>query len=138
MQPILGTTKDNGKQKPAIYKLYDYTKEGNDVVDQRMASYICTAKSKRWTLPAFSYILDVSRINLAIIISLNKGNNHRQIDSYDLGMDLALALIRPHVQRRPSIGLQFDVQRKMKLVLGEQQFRIGEFSGIATLTPGQF
>ena len=138
MQPILGTTKDDGKQKPAIYKLYDYTKGGTEVVDQRMASYTCKAKSKRWTLPAFSYILDVSRINAATVMSLNKGNDPRQIDSYDFGMDLALALIRPHVQRRPSIGLQFDVQRKMKLVLGEQQFRIGESSGITTLTLGQF
>ena len=138
MQPILGTTKDNGKQKPAIYKLYDYTKEGAAVVDQCMASYTCKAKCKRWTLPAFSYILDVSCINAATIMSLNKGNNSQQIDSHDFGMDLALALIRPHVQRRPSIGLQFDVQSKMKLVLREQQFRIGELGGITTLTPGQF
>ena len=71
-------------------------------------------------------------------MSLNKENDLRQIDSYDFGMDLALALIRPHVQRRLSIGLQFDVQRKVKLVLGEQQFRLGESSGITTLTPGQF
>ena len=71
-------------------------------------------------------------------MSLNKGNDHRQINSYVFGMDLALALIRPHVQRRPSIGMQFDVQRKMKLVLGEQQFRIGESSCITTFTPGQF
>ena len=89
-------------------------------------------------LGAFSCILDVSRINPATITSLNKGNDPLQIDSYDFGMDLALALIRRHVQRRPSIGLQFDVQLKMKLVLGEQQFRIGESNGITTLTPGQF
>ena len=138
MQPILGTTKDDGKQKPAIYKLYDYTKGGTDVVNQRMASYTCKAKSKYWTLLAFSYVMDVSHINPAKIMSLNKGNDPRQIDSHDFGMDLALNLIQPHVQRRPLIGLQFDVQRKMKLVLGEQQFQIGESSGITTLTPGQF
>ena len=87
MQPILGTTKDDGKQKLAIYKLYDNTKGGTDVVDQRMANYTCKAKSKRWTLPAFSYILDVSRNNAAAIMSLNKGNDPRQIDWYDFGMD---------------------------------------------------
>ena len=58
----------------------------------------------------------------ATIMSLNKGNNPRQMGSYEFGMDLALALTRHHVQRRLSIGLQFDVPRKMKLVLGEQQF----------------
>ena len=86
MQPILETTKDYGKQKPAIFTLYDYLKEGTDMVDQRMASYTCKAKSKRWTLPAFSYILDVSRINAATIMSLNKGNDPPQIDLYEFGM----------------------------------------------------
>ena len=38
MQPILKTTKDDERQKQAIYKLYDYTKGGTDVVDQCMAS----------------------------------------------------------------------------------------------------
>ena len=80
--------------------------------------------------------MDVSRINPAKI--MNKENDPRQIDSYDFGMDLALDLIQPHVQRRPLIGLQFDVQHKMKLALKEQQFQIGESSGITTLTPGQF
>ena len=34
-----------------------------------------------------------------------------------------------------TIGLKFNVQGKMKLDLGEQQFGIGESKGIATLTP---
>ena len=34
MQPLLGTMKDDGKKKPAIYKLYDFTKCGTDVMDQ--------------------------------------------------------------------------------------------------------
>ena len=34
MLPLLGTTKDDGKKKPAIYQLYDFTKGGTDVVDQ--------------------------------------------------------------------------------------------------------
>ena len=50
MQPILGTTKDDGKKKPAVYKSYDYTKGDTDVMDKRMASYTNKSKSKRWTL----------------------------------------------------------------------------------------
>ena len=110
MQPILGTTKDDGKKKPAVYKLYDYTKGGTDVMDQRMASYTCKSKSKRWTLTAFPYILDVCRINAATIVALNKGNDPRQENSYDFGMKLSIALIQPHVEKRPLTGLQFDVQ----------------------------
>ena len=34
MQPLLETTKNDGKKKPAIYQLYDFTKGGTDVMDQ--------------------------------------------------------------------------------------------------------
>lgn len=33
---ILGVTKDDNVRKPAIYKLYDYTKGGTDIIDQRI------------------------------------------------------------------------------------------------------
>ena len=45
MQPLLGTTKDDGKKKPAIYKLYNLTKGGTDVMDQQMATFSCKTKS---------------------------------------------------------------------------------------------
>ena len=53
VNPILEIAKDV-KPKPEIYKLYDYTKGGTDIVDQ--------PKSKRWTVVAFLYLLDTSRI----------------------------------------------------------------------------
>ena len=37
--PLLGVTMDDGKHKPAILKLYDLTKCGTDIVDQRMGKY---------------------------------------------------------------------------------------------------
>ena len=35
MQPMLGITKDDNKNKPAQYKLYDFTKGGTDECDKR-------------------------------------------------------------------------------------------------------
>ena len=35
MRPCLGVTKGGGKEKPALYKLYDFTKGGTDIVDQK-------------------------------------------------------------------------------------------------------
>ena len=58
VQPILGISK-NPKKQPAIYKLYDYTKGGTDITDQRMGTYSCHTKSRRWTLaalPCFGYL----------------------------------------------------------------------------------
>ena len=51
--PLLATTKDDNKNKPAIYKLYDFSKGETDIIDQRMGFYSCTSKSKRWTMNAF-------------------------------------------------------------------------------------
>ena len=34
MRAIPGKTKDDGKSKPAIMKFYDFTKGGNNIVDQ--------------------------------------------------------------------------------------------------------
>ena len=46
-QPILGTAKGDVRLKPAIYKVYDFTKGGTDVIDQRINLYTCKAKSRR-------------------------------------------------------------------------------------------
>ena len=56
-------------KKPAIFKLYNYTKTGTDLMDQRMGrrKYSTKAKSNKWTMVGFYYLLDTARIN-----SINK------------------------------------------------------------------
>ena len=51
--PLLATTKDDNKSKPAIYKLYDFSKDGTDIIDQKMGFYSCKSKSKHLTMNAF-------------------------------------------------------------------------------------
>ena len=48
MLPMLGITRDDGKKKHALYKFYDFSKGGTDVVDQKMSFYTCKAKSRKW------------------------------------------------------------------------------------------
>ena len=54
-------------KKTQIYKVYDFTKGGTYIIDQRAQYYICKVKSNRWTIAAFLYILDNSQINASII-----------------------------------------------------------------------
>ena len=68
----LEVTKDDGKKKPAIYRLYDFTKGGTDVMDHKIGACTCKAKSNRRILTAFSYILDVCRINTSTILAFNE------------------------------------------------------------------
>ena len=47
IEPIIGTTIDDEKKKPALYKLYDFTKGGTDIVDQKIGSYTVKSKSRK-------------------------------------------------------------------------------------------
>ena len=133
----LSITKDDGKKKPAIYKLYDFTKGGTDVMDRQIGTYTCKSKSNRWTLTAFSYILDVCRINASTVLAPNKNVDPQSQDAYQFGIDLALSLIRPHIQRRSLVGLQMSIKNKMSLILGyevdtyqNQQARTASMAGL--------
>ena len=53
-EPILGVTKDDGKKKPKLYKVYDFAKEETDILDQRMGFYTTKTKCRRWNITEFS------------------------------------------------------------------------------------
>ena len=118
MQPIFGISKDQ-KKKPALYKLYDYTKGGTDIVDQKISFYSCKTKSRKWTTIAFSYLLDTCRINAASVLAMNKHTEPRKQNSFEVGFNLVLELVKPFIQRRSREGLNSEIQQKIKLVLGE-------------------
>ena len=67
LNPILGLTKDDGKSKPAVTKFYDFTKGGADIVDQIMGKHTVKPKSSKWTIAAFSYLLDVACVNASTL-----------------------------------------------------------------------
>ena len=58
------------------------------------------------------------RLNAATVLALNP----RKINSYDSGMDLALRLIRQHVQQRSLAGLQTLIHYKIDLLLNDGVF----------------
>ena len=48
MPSLLGATKDDGKKKPAIMILYDFTKGFTDIIHERMSAYSVKPKSSKW------------------------------------------------------------------------------------------
>ena len=113
VKPILRTSKHGPKLKPAIYKQYDYTKGGTDIIDQRMSFYSCKAKSRRWTMTILAYILDTCRVNTFTFLTLNLLKNPRKENSFDFGMSLVLELVRPFISMRSTIGLQKNILQKI-------------------------
>ena len=50
---------------------YDYIKGGTDIVDQKMEKYLVKPKSSKWTVAAFSHILNIVFVNAATLSRLN-------------------------------------------------------------------
>ena len=119
MHPILGTAKDNLQLKPAIYKLYDYTRGGTDIIDQRMNFYSSKGKSHRWTITAFAYVLDTFRVNASTVIALNQSIEPRNTNLFDFGITLVLQLVHPFVALRSKWGLSKGIQDKILITLSE-------------------
>ena len=117
--PILGTVKDNLRLKPAIYKLYEYTKGGTDIIDQRMNFCSSKAKSRRWTMTAFAYVLDTCRVNASTVIALNQSIEPRNTNSFNFGITLGLQLVRPFVALRSKWALSKGIQDKIQITLSE-------------------
>ena len=113
VQPLLGITKDDGKKKPAIIKLYDFTKIGTDIVDQRNERGSTKSKSNKWTKVAFSYVLDVSRNNALVVFSKATNVEVKKVNTFEFSMNLVKELITAHIQRRSLDGLNQPILAKV-------------------------
>jgi hypothetical protein len=119
MTPLLATTKDDFKEKPAILKFYDFSKGGTDIIDQRIGFYTCNTKSLRWSLSGFSYILDTMRVNAQTIYALNKGVSPRKVKSFEFGWEIVKSLVIPHVEiRKIQRVLPTGTVGKINMMLG--------------------
>ena len=142
---IIGVTKDDDKKKPQLLKLYDFTKTGTDVMDQKMSYYSTNSKSRRWTLTSFSYVLDTARLNAQTIFAFNSGTHPRKTDSYKFGMRLVMELITPHLrQRYIKENLRTNIRYKIELLVkdlpkrrpAKRKLCVASASNASKLTPG--
>ena len=82
MWPLLGIIKDDGKKKPAQFKLDDYIKGETGECYKRLESYCCKPKSKKWAIVTLRYVLDTACINC-------RGSPWKSfLSSFDLGWNL--------------------------------------------------
>ena len=94
-----------------------------------MAFYSTKTKSRRWTMTAFSYVLDMARVNFSIVYYKNqerdkeKGDNkmdHKKLNSFQFLERLVREMVKPHIRERKRNGLQWLVVQKMQTYLGEK------------------
>ena len=70
------------KQIRGIHKMYDFTKGGTDIIDQRMGFYTYKPKSRKWTTTVFSYVIDKACVTSSTTFALQKKNDPCQQDSF--------------------------------------------------------
>ena len=109
--PLKGITMDDNVRKPAMLKLYDFTKGGTDIIDQRMArrKYSKKAKTNKWAMVGFYYLHVTARINTHTVWSLNNDLNPRKTNTYEFGMKVAKSLFLPMIMERPLVGLNSKI-----------------------------
>ena len=118
LELIIAVTQDDGKQKPQIYNVYDFTKGGTDIIIRQAQFYTCKPITSRRTISGFSYVLDTSRINASTVWSMNNNENPRKIGSMGFGWEFEKSLVVPYLNQRSVNGLTWSIQNKMCLVVG--------------------
>ena len=111
--PILGITKDDGKSKLGIYKVYDFTKGGADIINQ-MGFYTCKPKSRKWAITVFSDVIDMAQVNSSTTFALQKKYDPCKQDSFEYCYTLLHQLVKPFIQSRSLNGLTILVRQKIE------------------------
>ena len=97
VRPLNGITRDDNKQKPGMFKFYDFTKGGMDIVDQLNDYYTVHSQSNRWDLNVFYYILDTIRVDSNTLFCIKKGLDVKKENIFDLAFELAKILTYPFI-----------------------------------------
>ena len=102
MEPLLGVT-DDDKKSPALIKLYDFTKGGTGIVDQKIGLYFVKTRSWRCPSVAFSYLLDTNRVNPSTVYALNNNIDLKRVNSFNFGFQIAESLVLLYIFSRPIV-----------------------------------
>ena len=62
-------------------------------------------------------------MNASTIYAMNNDLQPRNIKSVDFEFELAMSLIRPHIERSSSIGINSSVVRKIEIALEKKIFQ---------------
>ena len=99
MEAAHHVTKD---KKTCTYKIYDFTNGGIDIPSQQTGCLTRKQKTRRWTLAASAYVLDICRVSSQAIYAMNTRNASTK--GFELGLDLIILLMKPYMSNRITIG----------------------------------
>ena len=88
-----------------------------------MGSYATKYKTRKWTLVALSYVLDMARINSLAIYVIN--NTKEDVYRFEFGWELMKALVKPNMHTRLARGgLSKHLQNSITHILGVENDKV--------------
>ena len=121
LRPLNGKTKDDGKQKPALLKLYNFTKGDTDIVDQLIDYYSTRTASRRWDIIAIYHIVDTVRVNSKTVWCLSQKQEPQKCNTHQFAWKLASALVKPFMEQRDLNGLSKSIVANINNILGRKE-----------------
>ena len=112
-RPLMGITWDDGKQKPAITKFYNFIKGDMDILDQKISNYSCRSVTHRWTMAHFFFLLDTIPCNALTMYAIKHGKPLGKISTFGIGWDVTMSLVKPFIEIRPTVGLEIGLLAKL-------------------------
>ena len=92
-------------------------------MDQRIGFYTSKAKSRKWSMVAFSYILDTARVNASTLFALNKKTDPLKQNSFEFGMAIVFSLVGPYIQNRDQARLNPGIKENISITLRSMKLR---------------
>lgn len=120
MDASLKNTQRDKSNRPQVVCLYNFTKGGTDIFDQRIKYRSTAMKSRRWTMTAFCFLLDAILVNTITVKSINGGKDPRNANTSKEVWDLIRILVGPYVYTRSEKGLKLEIRLKRALYLGSR------------------
>ena len=66
------------------------------------------------------FILETTRVNAQTMLALHEKKDPRKTNSFEIGFDLVMSLVRPELERRPRFGLQKNIISKINLYVNQK------------------
>lgn len=120
VRPLPGIIKDGNKQRQSIYRFYELTKGGKDIVDQLNDFYTTRSKSKRWDILIFFYMLDTIRVNLKMLFCIKRKLDIKEEDTFSITYELVKSLVYPFLEQQDLNGLCTETIRKIDFILNRE------------------
>lgn len=90
--------------QPFVVSQYNKYMGGVDRMDQNIATYRMSVRSRKWWWPLFAYLLDVAMQNARIIYRQTEAARHRPLDQLEFRRDVCNIYYTRHSLERPSVG----------------------------------